>query len=118
MLGKYLKINNELMPNPVKFDGPGLNPQENVFFSEGGRRMTNIVRLDRSSWTATFHCTSRMKEKLLTFCKSQSVTSSFNNESPVTGTLRLSSSPSLVEDSEFCMNTDGLWEISVVFEGE
>jgi len=106
------------MPNPVKFDGPGLNPQENVFFSEGGRRMTNIIRLDRESWAATFHCTSRMKEKIINFCKQQSVVTQFADESSVTGTLRLSSTPSLVPKSEFCNNTAGLWEISVVFEGE
>lgn len=118
MLGKYLKINNELMPNPVKFEGPGLNPQENIFFSEGGRRMTNIVRLDRPSWAATFYCTSRMKEKLMTLCKSQSVTSQYNSGEIWTGTLRLSETPSLVENSEYCLNTDGLFEVSVIFEGE
>ena len=118
MLNKYLKINGELMPNPVSFKGITPNPQENVFFSEGGRRMTNIVRLDRPSWAATFQCTSRMKAKLETFCKSQSVTSSFNNEPTMTGTLRMSGSPTLVKNSEFCNNTDGLWEISVIFEGE
>lgn len=118
MLGKYLKINGEQMPNPVKFDGPGLNPQENVYFSEGGRRMTNIVRLDRQSWAATFQCTSRMKDKILTFCKAQSVSTQFDTETAVTGTLRLSGAPALVKNSEFCNNTKGLWEVSVTFEGE
>lgn len=118
MLGKYLKINGEVMPNPVSFEGLALNPQENVFFAEGGRRMTNIVRLDRPSWSATFQCTSRLKSKLETLCKAQSVTSSFDNGQTIPGTLRMNGAPTLVKNSEFCNGTRGLWEISVIFEGE
>lgn len=119
MLGKYLKVNNQLLPNPVPGTfKDGLNPQENIYFSEGGKRMTNIIRLDRNSWSATFHVTSRWKKTIEDLCKEQSVTSQIGDGPIVTGTLRPSGAASLVANSEYCNGTDGLYELSVIFEGE
>lgn len=104
------------MPNPVKFSG-GLNPSENLFMSESGTQMSNVVRLDRPSWTASFNCTSRMKNKILAFCTVKSVVATVDG-TPMRGRLRLSNQYELVEDSENLEGTQGLWRVQVKFEGE
>lgn len=116
-LGKYIKINDELMPNPTKFEFT-LNPQENIFYSESGTELSNIVRLDRPSWSASFNCSDRLRDKLLTLCKSASVKVKIDNGTEMSGRLRLGGSVSLVEDSEYVGGTQGLWEVPVTFEGE
>lgn len=117
MLGKYIKINGQQMPNPISFED-GINPNENEYYSESGKRMTNVIRLDRTSWTATFQCTSRMKAILDGFCKTGSVTSQIDGGTVITGTLRRASGGVLLPNSELCSDTQGLWTISVVFEGD
>lgn len=116
-LGKYIKINNELMPKPTRFEF-SYNPNENIFTSEAGTEMSNIVRLDRPSWSATFPCSDRLRDKLVSYCLSASVTSVIDNGASMTGRLRLSGAITLVEDSEEVNGTQGLWEVPVVFEGE
>lgn len=118
MLGKFLKVDGVQMPNPVKGTwNDGLNPVENVFQSESGRRMTNVVRLDRYSFSCSFNCSSKMKWTILNFCMKPSVIVTVNGVNHK-GTLRTSSSSSLVENSEYCRGTDGLWVVPVVFEEE
>ncbi|MBO7424480.1 MAG: hypothetical protein J6U23_02280 [Clostridiales bacterium] len=117
MLGKYIKINNELMPNPIKFEF-SLNPQENIFYSEAGTELSNIVRLDRPSFSATFNCSDRLKDKLLGLCKTASVKVKIDNGAEMSGRLRLGGSINLVENSENVGGTQGLWEVPVTFEGE
>lgn len=117
MLGKYIIINNETLPNPV----PGsfeyqLNPDENVFTNEAGEQMSNIKRLDRLSWSGSFQCTSGMKDKLTAICKSAECTCSFEGEQ-YGGRLRLGGAVSLYENSEYTRGTDGLWTVPLVFEG-
>jgi len=116
-LGKFITINNEQMPNPVSFED-SLNPSENVYESEAGTQLSNIVRLDRYSFNATYNCSSRLKDKLLGFCKTASVTVVIDNGTSITGRLRLSGACSLVEGSEYNEGTKGLWSVPVVFEGE
>lgn len=117
MLGKYIKINNQDMPNPV----PGtfemqLNPDENVFTNEAGGQMSNVRRLTRVSWSATFQCTGTMKDKLLGFCAAPQVSATIHNTT-YPGRLRLSGAVALYENSEYTAGTDGLWTVPVVFEG-
>lgn len=118
MLGKFLTIDGFQMPNPVPGtfnDGP--NPVENVFQTESGRRMTNVVRLNRYSFSCTFNCTSMMRERILNFCMKPSVNITVNGVSHK-GTLRTNGSFALVENSEYCRGTNGLWVVPVVFEEE
>lgn len=115
MLGKYISINNEQMPNPESFSG-NLNPSENVFESEAGTQMSNVVRLDRPSWSASFNCSSRLKDKLIAFCKIKSVNAVVDGEA-MRGRLRLGGYD-IVKDSENTQGTDGLWTVSVEFQGE
>lgn len=116
-LGKYIVINNVTMPNPTSFSY-SLNPKENIFMSEDGTEMSNIVRLDRPSWSASFNCSSRLRDTLVASCKTASVTCQIDSGTSMTGRLRLSGPMTLVEGSEDNTGTQGLWKVSVSFEGE
>lgn len=116
MLGKYIKINNTLMPNPTSFS-MAYPPDENVFTSEAGTQLSNIRRLDRLTFSASFNCTDRMRDTLIGYCQTPSVTVQIDNGTATDGRLRLGDI-GLVEDSEMVNGTQGLWTVSVTFEGE
>ena len=105
------------MPNPIQ-GADNINADENIYFSEGGKRMTNIKRLDRITFTAAFNCTSTLKETLDTLVKTPKVSVQFNNGTAITGTLRRASEAGLVDNSQFCNGTNGLWTVSLIFEGD
>ncbi len=116
MLGKFIKINNNMMPNPVSGTFSfALNPDENVFANEAGEQMSNVKRLDRVSWSGTFNCTSNMKNRLLTICKSPSCSCEVDGVS-YNGRLRLNGDVSMVSGSELCEGTQGLWTMTLKFE--
>lgn len=118
MLGKYIKINNKTMPNPTSFSYK-YNADENIFMSEAGTQMSNIRRLDRLSFSATYPCSSRLRDELIGYCQEPSVDIELeNNETVITGRLRLNGDITLVEDSEYTTGTEGLWNVPVIFEGE
>ena len=117
MLGRYLKINGTLMPNPIAW-ADNINPDETIYFSESGKRMTNVKRLDRITFTASFNCTSSLKDKLDALVKTPKVSVQFNNETAITGTLRRASEAALVDNSQYCNGTNGLWTVSLIFEGD
>lgn len=116
MLGKFLKINNEAIPNP----NPGTwnenyPPQENVFTTEAGTQISSVVRLNRMTWSGEFNCSSRLKAKLIGFAQSASVTCTINGTNK-SGRLRINGDINLFADSEYVGGTDGLWVIPLVFE--
>lgn len=115
-LGKFIKINNEQVPNPESFDET-LNPSENIYESEAGTQLANIVRLDRYSFSASWNCSSRFKAKFLAWCKLASVDVTINGVT-TSGRMRLGGSISLVEDSANVGGTEGLWTVPITFEGE
>lgn len=117
MLGRYIKINNTLMPNPTKFSYT-YPPDETVYTSEAGTQLTNIRRLDRLTFAASWDCSSRLRDQLLALCKLASVSVSIDGSEAVSGRLRLAGGPELVENSEYTNGTQGLWTVSVKFEGE
>ena len=115
MLGRFITIDGELIPNP----NPGsfsenFPPQENVFTTEAGTQLSSVVRLDRYTWSGEFNVSSRMKEALKTLAFKPSVTCVVNGVS-FSGRLR-AGSISLVENSEYTRNTDGLWVMNLTFE--
>jgi len=117
-LGRYIKINDEVMPNPTSFSD-NYPPDESVYTSESGKRMTQIRRLDRYTFSASFDCSSRLKEKLETLCKTAEVTVYIDgSQTGIKGTLRKAGDSSLVEGSEHTTGTQGLWTVPVVFEGD
>lgn len=117
MLGRYITINNLEMPNPVKFNY-NYPPDETVLTSEAGTQLTNIRRLDRLVFGATWACSSRLRDRLIALCQTPSVMVSIDGSEAVSGRLRLNGGPELVEDSEYTYGTQGLWSVSVSFEGE
>lgn len=116
MLGKYIIINDIQLPNPVSGSfSYQLNPSENLFENEAGETMANVKRLDRLSWSATFQCTSTVKENLLYICKEAECVCTFNGL-PYSGRLRLGGAVTLYERSEYVPGTYGLWTVPLVFE--
>lgn len=116
MLGHFIKINNETIPNP----NPGsfvenFPPQENVFTTEAGTQLSSVVRLDRYTWAGEFNVSSRLKAKLLSFAQSASVTCTINGTN-YNGRLRVNGNITLYPNSEWTRNTDGLWTMSIIFE--
>lgn len=105
------------MPNPIAW-ADNINPDETIYFSESGKRMTNVKRLDRITFTASFNCTSSLKDKLDALVKTPKVSVQFNNETAITGTLRRASEAALVDNSQYCNGTNGLWTVSLIFEGD
>lgn len=115
-LGKYLTINNTLMPNPRTGTWTeALNPIESEFFTENGTRKTIPTRLDRWSWSAQFDCTSTMKNSLIYLSKQARVTCTVRNTT-YEGTLRITGAITLVENTEYTEGTDGLWTVPVSFQ--
>lgn len=116
MLGQFITVNGETLPNPV----PGtfeysLNPAENIFENEAGEQMANVKRLDRVSWGASFQCTSRIRDKLIAFCKLPEVVCTVDGVQ-YAGRLRLGGSVALYERSETVALTRGLWTLTLTFE--
>lgn len=115
MLGRFITIDGERIPNP----NPGsfsenFPPQENVFTTEAGTQLSSVVRLDRYTWSGEFNVSSRMKASLKTLAFKPSVTCVVNGVS-YSGRLRLGNI-ALVENSEYARNTDGLWVMNLTFE--
>ena len=116
MLGKFLKIDNTRMPNPVSGSFTfALNPDENVFSNEAGEQMSNIKRLDRVSWSGTFNCTSTMRDTLLAICKTASCSCEIDGDS-YSGRLRTNGEITMVAGSELVVGTQGLWVVPLRFE--
>ena len=117
MLGRYITVNSTAMPNPVRFSY-NYPPDETVYTSEAGTQLTNIRRLDRLTFEAEWHCTSTLRDEIVALCQRPSVSVSIDNGAAVSGRMRLQTGPELVEDSEYTEGTQGLWSVSVIFEGE
>ena len=114
MLGRYIKIENVRIPNPVSFS-ENYPPLENVFTSEAGTQMSSVVRLNRYTWSGEFNVSSRGKAQLIAFAQEALVTCLVNGVSH-RGRLRISGDISLVEGSEYVGCTDGLWRVPLIFE--
>lgn len=116
MLGKFIKINNTVIPNPNSGTfKSNMNPNETEYFTENGIRKTIPKRLERFSWSAEFNCTSTMRATLKAYCNLPRV-SCIINGTTYQGTLRTSGDETLVENSEYTAGTDGLWVIPLTFQ--
>lgn len=116
MLGNFLKINGVTIPNP----NPGTfteayPPQENIFTTEAGTQLSSVVRLDRYTWSGEFNVSSRLKAILLLYATRASVVCTVNGTDH-RGRLRVGDI-SLYANSEWTKNTNGLWTMSLTFEG-
>lgn len=110
MLGKYIKVNNEQLPNPVSYD-ENMGSLENENASESGKTLVAVVRLDMFSANMTFNVSSYWKEKIRNYCKLDYVKLEVNGKE-YQARLR-SFTANLAENSERSEGTDGYWKVSV-----
>lgn len=112
MLGKYIEINSEALPNPKSFSAEE-ETIENVYQSEAGTDLGQVVRFGKVSAKATFQVTSFWRDKLKAY--SQTTTESVTIDG-TTMTMRIRNfSQKLVPNSENVEGTDGLWTVSLDF---
>lgn len=117
ILGKYIKIDDVTWPNPI----PGsfaieYEALENIYETEDGGVSSNVIRLNRPIWGATFNCSSSMRDTIVAACQKTSVVAKIDDVR-MEGRLRLSGEISLVDNSERTPGTKGLWVVPVKFEG-
>ncbi len=112
MLGKYIVVNSVTLPNPKSFS---LSEEtvENVYESEAGTDLAQVVRLGKVSAKATFQVTSLWRDRLKTMTQTATQPVTIDGQSM---TMRLRDySAKLVENSENIEGTDGLWTVSINF---
>ena len=110
MLGKYIKINGEIIPNPTTYS-ESLTDIENVNQSEGGTDIVSTTRLGKYNSTMSFQISSYWKEKLREYTKKPTVVIEVDG---VIYTVRLRAfSATLEANSESVRNTQGYWNVSV-----
>lgn len=112
MLGKYLKIENVVIPNPEDLSISYSNT-ETIKQSEAATDIGIVTRLMKRTFSFSFQCSSFWRDKLKSYCALSQTTLTYNGEA-ITGRLRLSSEK-LLKNSEYCDRTDGLWTLSVSF---
>ena len=114
MLGRFLKINSETIPNP-KPDGFNETSQtiEQVNQSEAGTDLVSVTRSSKLVLSMTFDLTSSWKGKLDAYSRLLSVTLNYNGVDYV-GRFR-SGGAQLVGNSAHTEGTDGLWTCSYTF---
>ena len=114
MLGRYLKINGEDIPNP-KEGGFSIAPGfvENVNTSEAATDLVTVVRTAKPVFTMNFQLSSMWKAKLDAYSRLLSVTLTYNGQNYV-GRLR-AGSQGLVGNSAHTEGTDGLWNCAYTF---
>lgn len=113
MLGSnYLTFGGLPLPNPAKFS-IGYDNIKNSYEAESGRRLQNVVRAKARTFSCTFNVTSWWQDKILAFCDLEERTLVYRGES-ITATAEVNDSD-LAENTEHVQNTDGLWEVKVIF---
>ena len=113
MLGRhFISLNGESIPNPDKLSISD-NNIETVKLSEAGTDVGTVTLLCKRTFNFTFTSTSRGRDKIKHFCKMAQCNMTFDGET-MTGRLRIKSE-NMVENSEYCDRTNGLWSLSVSF---
>lgn len=113
MLGRhYIQINGVDIPNP-EVSGIAYANTENIKKSETAEDIGNPVRLAQRTFNFTFQSTSRGRDKIVAFCKLNSVVLTFDGE-PITGRIRIKSG-NMLKGSELTARTQGLWTLTVSF---
>ena len=112
MLGKYLKINNTQIPNPVNFTEV---PQviETVNQSEAGTDLVAVTRAEKLVLNMTFNLSSFWLAKLKTYSRMLQVTLNYNGVDYI-GRFRPANN-TLQPGSEKTRNTDGLFACQFTF---
>lgn len=110
MLGYYLKFNNESFPNPVSVSMSS-KTLENVSQSEAGTDLVCLVRPSKKSWSMKFNLSSGKADILKELCKAESTSMLYIG---TLYTVRVRDyQDRLIPYSEWVINTDGLYEVTV-----
>lgn len=114
MLGRrFIKINNEAIPNPVDGFGYDFTPDETISLSEAGTELVRVRRLDKRVFKGTWHLTSFWKDKFEEWAQQSAVSLYFEGH---TYQVRMRDyNPQLVPNSEWVSTSEGLWIISPTF---
>lgn len=109
MLGKYIKFNNEVLPNPVSYND-NIAKILNSFQSEAGDDLVITVRNGKYTGNFTFNVSSFWKDKLLEYFYMSSFLLTVNNRTYIVRMEEFNSE--LVANSESSDNTDGFWVVT------
>ena len=109
MLGRYISINGETLPNPVTNSETKSNVA-NVSQSESGKDLVKNVRIMKYTGNFTFNVSSFWKNKLEAYCKKPSIDITVGSE--VYNARIEEFNAELVENSERSEHTDGYWVVS------
>ena len=110
MLGYYLKFNGEAFPNPIT---PTMSSKtlENVTQSEAGTDLVCVIRSSKKSWSFKFNLSSYKRDILKALCQAETTTMLYMGTSY---TVRIRDyQEKLVQNSEWCDTSEGLYEVSV-----
>lgn len=108
-LGKFIKINGTVMPNPTEYSEQFEN-LEKVNKSEAGTDLILVQRLMKLNVTMTFQVSRMMYDKIKQFCTLMTC-DFYMDGTRYVGRLRLTGGN--LEPESY--NTDGYWTISVTF---
>jgi len=113
MIGdNYISINGETIPNPAALKISYTN-EESIGKAEAGTDIGTVRRLLKRTFAFSFDSSSRGRAKIKTFCALAECQAVIQGET-MTGRLRLTGE-SMLKNSEYVANTDGLWTLTVNF---
>ncbi|MCM1273191.1 MAG: hypothetical protein NC225_12340 [Clostridium sp.] len=109
MLGKFIKINNMQLPNPVEYS-ESFAKVSNTFQSEAGDDLVVDVRVGKYTGNFTFQVSSFWKDKLKAYADMPTVQLSINGN---VRTVRMETFDcSLENHSVYSENTKGYWTVT------
>lgn len=111
MLGKrYLSINGTPIPNPVSGFKIQYDEDETINLSEAGTELVRVRRLNKRTFSGTWHLTSFWLKKFEEWCCEDSVEVTYQGQ---TYLCRMRGyAPQLFQNSEYAETSEGLWTIA------
>lgn len=109
----YLTFNGEKLPWATS-DSTAYEHVETVELSEAGYELAITTRLNKPTYTYTFHVTSFWRDKLLAICSELSGTLTINGDAGHTVRPRIQTKE-LEQDSQLTAGTDGLYNVTINF---
>ena len=109
MLGRYISINGEILPNPINYS-EAFTKVAVTNQSESGKDLVKNLRNRKYTGSFTFDVSSYWKSKLYNYYLQPSINLTVGNN---TYTARIEEfHAELVQYSEYSNNTDGYWTVT------
>jgi hypothetical protein len=110
MLGKYLKFNDVIFPNPIT-PKRSSKTLENVSQSESGTDLVCVIRPSKNAWDFSFNLSPSKKAILEGLCQDESTQMEYMGQ---IYTVRVRDyTEKLAEGSEWLLSVNGLFSCSV-----